>query len=112
MQKLNIIVGLFNVHAGLLGALLSFLLIRRKVEPNRWLGIRIKQAFASEENWYRINAYGGRWMMYASLLLMLTGALSFFMSSADESGLLLAALGPLSIFVLAVMDICRYARNL
>ena len=39
---------------------LSVPLIKRKIKRNPWYGIRIPEAFKSEERWLEINQYGGR----------------------------------------------------
>lgn len=50
------------VHIGLGAAVAigSVPLMLRKVPMNTAYGIRTRKAFVSEENWYRINEYGGR----------------------------------------------------
>src|SRR2546422_11326475 len=50
------------VHCGvgLLTAGLAIPLVRRKVPMNRVYGVRIAKAFASDRDWYEINAYGGK----------------------------------------------------
>jgi hypothetical protein len=35
-------------------------LMLRRVPMNRWYGVRTRKAYASEEAWYEINAFGGR----------------------------------------------------
>jgi hypothetical protein len=45
---------------GAMSVVVSVPLILRWVPMNRWYGIRTRKAFASEENWYAINAYGGK----------------------------------------------------
>ena len=44
---------------GLLAAV-SLPLALRMVPRNRFYGIRMSKAFASDSNWYAINAYGGK----------------------------------------------------
>ena len=45
---------------------------------NQFYGIRNQASFESEQRWYEINAYGGRQMAAWSWLIILTGALGFF----------------------------------
>src|SRR2546427_9177847 len=49
------------VHCGvgLSTAGLAIPLVIRKVPMNRVYGVRIAKAFASDRDWYEINAYGG-----------------------------------------------------
>lgn len=44
---------------GLAAVVVSIPLILRLVPPNRFYGVRNREAFASERNWYAINAFGG-----------------------------------------------------
>jgi len=38
----------------------SLPLVKRKIKRNQWYGVRIAEAFKSEERWLEINEYGGR----------------------------------------------------
>lgn len=60
------------VHAGM-GAgcvIFSLPLILRKVPMNPAYGIRMQKAFVSQDNWYALNAFGGKLFLGAGLLLM------------------------------------------
>ncbi len=60
------------VHVGLgaLIALISIPLVLRKVPMNHLYGVRIAKAFVSDENWYEINAYGGKLLLGFGLFLI------------------------------------------
>jgi uncharacterized membrane protein len=58
---------------------LSIPLILGKVPPNAWYGFRVPRAFASQENWYRINRYGGKVLAGWASLLVLTGIIKLTM---------------------------------
>jgi uncharacterized BrkB/YihY/UPF0761 family membrane protein len=58
---------------GLVMAALSVPLILRKVPMNRAYGIRTRKAFASESNWFAINAFGGRLFLGLGLFLVVFG---------------------------------------
>jgi hypothetical protein len=62
-------------------------LIYRKIPMNRFYGIRISQAFASEERWYAINARGGRLLASWSCLITATGLAGLLMPLRFFSGL-------------------------
>jgi hypothetical protein len=51
----------------------SIPLILRKVPMNRAYGIRTRKAFASESNWYAVNAYGGKLFLGLGLFLVAFG---------------------------------------
>lgn len=48
---------------GLLLILLSIPLLRRRVPPNSWYGLRVAATFADERVWYEANAHGARDLM-------------------------------------------------
>ena len=60
------------VHAGLgvLVILVSLPLVLRMVPMNRVYGIRVSKAFASEQNWYQINTWGGALFLALGLFLV------------------------------------------
>jgi hypothetical protein len=54
-------------------------LITRRVPMNRFYGIRVREAFKSEERWLDINAYGGRQFAVWSLPIVITGILGLLL---------------------------------
>jgi hypothetical protein len=52
-------------------------LIARMVPMNRWYGVRTRKAFASEDNWYELNAYGGKLLTAYGGFLILVGVVGF-----------------------------------
>ncbi len=58
--------------------LVSVPLHLEKIKMNRFYGFRIRKAFESEENWYRINKYGAKALMCWSLVIMMMGILCLF----------------------------------
>ena len=64
---------LINLAIGLLIAGFSIPLIRRKVAMNKTYGIRFRESFLSDEAWYRINAFGGKCLLAASVPMLLVG---------------------------------------
>jgi len=55
---------------GVASIAVSVPLVLRWIPMNRWYGIRTRKAFVSEENWYEINAYGGKAFFVFGLLLV------------------------------------------
>jgi len=70
-----VIVPIPCVHAGigLLTVLVSIPLVLRMVPMNHLYGVRIPKAFFSRENWYEINAYGGKLLLGFGLFLLAVG---------------------------------------
>lgn len=62
-----------QISMGLVATLLSIPLILRLVPMNRIYGVRTPKAFASERNWYEINAFGGRVLLGFGLFLSCFG---------------------------------------
>jgi hypothetical protein len=52
---------------------LALPLALRKVRMNIWYGLRIPQAYLSNESWYDINEYGGKQMLLWSLPAVVAG---------------------------------------
>ena len=114
---MNIVLGISNLSLGLLLIVLSIPLIKRKVKMNHFYGVRIAKAFESEENWYQINAYGGRRLVAWSVVLAVIGVITFFLplGSAEhpnETLVLTVSLAPLIVIVPCVAQILRYSKKL
>ena len=114
---MNIVLGISNLSLGLLLIVLSIPLIKRKVKMNHFYGVRIAKAFESEENWYQINAYGGRRLVAWSVVLAVIGVITFFLplGSAEhpnETLVLTVSLVPLIVIVPSVAQILRYSKKL
>lgn len=107
-------VGIVNTASGIIFALLSLPLLKRKIKMNDWYGFRISAAFKSEENWYNINEYGARKLIRWSLLTLTSGLLAFFVRM-DDSGIAPLLWVCIPITVSAVVPIAQtvlYARKL
>lgn len=81
----NVVFGLTNIASALLIIGVSIPLVKCKVKMNHFYGVRIKQSFASEENWYRINAYGGKQLILWSIALFVAGLACFAVPIADQN---------------------------
>ena len=77
MDNSNILFGITNLSSGILFILISLPLINEKIPKNPIYGFRIRKALSSDENWYKINAYGGRQLFKWSCLLVGIGILDF-----------------------------------
>jgi len=108
----NEMFSLVNIATGCLCILLGLPLMLRKVRMNRWYGVRIPKSFASDENWYRINEYGGRQLIVWALPLLALGIFCFALpavaTKVPMQPLLLGALPTLSYVVIITIRIARY----
>lgn len=102
------------VHCGF-GALLgigSVPLALRKVPMNRFYGVRIPEAFASDERWYDINAYGGKVMVVYGAVVVAFGLVARGWTPAATSLWTLPfTVGPLVAVVIPILLVVRHARR-
>ena len=105
-------VGLSDLLTGLLFIGIAIPLMLRRVAMNRWYGVRIPKAFASEENWYAINAVGGRWMAVAGGVLGLVGGLVLLWPPPTATGVLIASLAPVPLVLFTLVPVLRFAKRL
>ncbi|HEY3272881.1 MAG TPA: SdpI family protein, partial [Methanocella sp.] len=75
MSAIMVIFGLIISGAGLLMLVTARKLVRGEISRKGYMGrgIKIKEALASDEAWYRINREGGRLMIVPSEALMVCG---------------------------------------
>ena len=100
MEKLHLILGITNISSGILFILISIPLVMKKIPMNHFYGFRIKKAFSSEENWFKINQYGGRQLILWSIPLIGIGLSYFFYPVREplsEMASALYAAGPMCI---------------
>ena len=96
--------------AGLLVAAISLPLIARWVPRNSIYGVRTRLAFSSDENWYRVNATGGKMLLRAGLAIMLVGAAGFLLPASWLTAYTSAALVLTVVFTLAAAGSCLRIR--
>ena len=117
MNSENIYLGSTLLAVAILFIALSIPLVKRKVKMNPWYGVRIPKAFESEENWYKINAYGGKRLMIWSSALALIGIAAFFIpmeegNSGASALTILLAFSPLIVVIPAIIEIVAYTRKM
>ena len=95
------IIAVITKASGILIVALALPLIYRRVPRNGIYGIRTRASFASDSDWYRINAIGGRYLALSGVVIALTGIAGFFLpSSAFRSySIAAAAITLLAIFI-------------
>lgn len=115
-MKPNIVFGLINIGSALLLIAVCIPLIKRKIKMNYLYGVRIKKSFESEENWYNINAYGGKQLVIWSIPMIIAGLVCFLVPINDANKEILSlvmGVGPITIcLVMALMKILAYAKRL
>jgi len=115
-MKPNVLFGLMNIVSALLIIGISIPLVKKKIKMNSWYGVRIEKSFKSEENWYKINAYGGKELIVWSIPIILSGIICFFIPinyQHKEILPLVLSFGPITIcLAIAVIRIFIYANKL
>jgi len=112
MDQASVALAACHILCGAVVILISVPLLKRQVGMNRWYGIRFKKSFESEDNWYRINAYGAKRLILWSFVLLLIGVATLFVPLEGHTVLAMAlACAPLILLVPAV-ESYLYARKL
>ena len=112
MNITNILFGLMNTFLAFILICISIPLVKGHVSMNKFYGIRFKKSYESEENWYRINKYGGRQLILWSIPLGLFGIISFFLPVSESPLLyLISILAPFIVLIPCVTSYL-YARKL
>ena len=106
------LVGLVIALAGLVVAGVSIPLILRRIPMNGFYGVRIPKSFVSDDNWYAINAYGGRFLAIAGAIISVVGLIIRFRPLTGEAAIVVAAVAPAIILVLSIIPVLMYARRL
>ncbi len=113
MANANVMHSLVNIFVGVLIIGTCVPLVRGKIKMNWWYGIRIKKAFESEENWYKINKYGAQRLILWSMVPLLTGILTLLVPIGYMVSLLLAICVPtVFICIIPIIEILLFARKL
>jgi len=106
------LVGLVIALAGLVVAGVSIPLILRRIPMNGFYGVRIPKSFVSDDNWYAINAYGGRFLALAGAIISVIGLIIRFRPLTGEAAIVVAAVVPAIILVLSIIPVLMFARHL
>ncbi len=113
METTSIILGLSNIFVSSLIIGGSIPLVMGKIPMNPIYGVRFKKSFESEENWYKINKYGGKQLIIWSIPLFMTGVLTFFLPIKGNSVFTnLVAGAPLIFLIVPAYMSYKYAKTL
>ncbi|MBN2208288.1 MAG: SdpI family protein [Candidatus Coatesbacteria bacterium] len=104
-------IGMMNLIVGLVLIGISIPLVLRKIPMNWWYGIRTREAFESDDNWYAINAHGSKWMIACGIILAAIGALALSVDIQDQELLTMFEYAPFLI-LLTLIPIVIYSKTL
>jgi uncharacterized membrane protein len=105
------LVAIIILISGIIVALVSVPLVRGKVPPNAIYGIRTKFAFASEENWYRINKFGGKVFLGVAIIITFVGLIGLFLPNESMKAYGIVAAGISLVSVLGATLIIMLAST-
>ena len=115
MNPIQATLALGNLLLGMVLIAVSIPLIKRRIGPNHWYGIRIPKAFQSDELWYDINEYGGRQLATWAIPMIIAGVVCFFIplgQPPSPTALFLRGCGPVMLFtVIPIVKTLLYARK-
>ena len=98
---------------GLLLVATSIPLALRRVPMNRWYGVRTRKAYVSDENWYAINAFGGKLLFVLGLFMLAVAWVGRDIWPGPRNAFeMLVTLAPLAGIALVLAAIGLYARQL
>jgi uncharacterized membrane protein len=106
------LVGLVIALAGFVVVGISIPLILRRIPMNGFYGVRLPKSFVSDANWYAINAYGGRILAVAGAIISVVGLIIRFRPPTLDAAIVVAALSPAIVLVLAIIPVLMFARHL
>ena len=110
---MNILLGLSNIFCGLIIIGVSIPLAKEHIPMNKWYGIRFKKSYESDDNWYKMNKYGGTRLIIWSIPIVLIGIATFFIpsESLNTSLIIFLALFPL-IVIIPSFESYLYSRKI
>jgi hypothetical protein len=112
MDLVALTIGLSWFLTGALSVLLSLPLIKRKIPRNSFYGMRFAASYQSDQAWYEINEFGGKQMLFWSLLIIAAGTLTLFLPlRGHPTRTLFIGLFPLIFILTPVLLTWRFARR-
>jgi hypothetical protein len=109
MESINVKTAVTLVCLGFILVAVSIPLYLGKIKMNCFYGFRIRNAFESEENWYKINRYGAKTLMCWSVVIMAIGIVYLYVEPPHV--LIVAKVSFLSLLVPLALTF-HYARRL
>lgn len=99
----------------IMGALciaLAIPLIRRRIPPNHWYGLRVPATFAKERIWYEANARAGRELSALGMFIIAIGALLYVVTMPSWLSIALWFAFIMCGVILLVVRSWRFANRL
>lgn len=107
-----LIVSLSNFMVSLIYILISIPLIKRKIKMNNWYGFRFPKAYKSDENWYKINEFGGRQLLVWGIVLLVLSFLKLIMGEVSHGFLIFLSFLPVIVIIVPIVKTIKYSKTL
>jgi uncharacterized membrane protein len=108
-----LVLTLVFVSVGLVLIAVSVPLIRRRVKPNWWYGVRLPATFADEWVWYEANAASGRDILVVGVLLVVLSIVLPWTGVSEKAyALTISAVATVGMLGAAAVGIVRANRLL
>ena len=88
MQTINVSLGVMLILSGALVILLCLPLLKDKIGPNRWYGVRIREAYQSPENWFKLQRYGAAQLIRWACVVTAFGVAALFVPFREDQSTL------------------------
>ena len=113
MRSINVILGFTFIIIGVISIVLGYPLYKEKIKMNHFYGFRIKKAFESEDNWYKINKIGGKLFSYFGIIIFLFGIITFLIPfNNNQLFLNVYAIAPFLVVIPIVIKVYKYSKSL
>jgi hypothetical protein len=104
---------LLYCSAGILLALLSIPLMRRKIPPNGLYGFRTEKTIDNPELWYLVNQYSARRMFWTAIAFVVAALGLYLLPGIGLDEYAMGCLGVFSIgLILTILQSVNYLRSL
>jgi len=102
-----------SLFSGALLAALSVPMILGKIPPNGLYGFRVRKTMENPDIWYPVNAYSGKWLLAAGLIMAVAAVGLFFVPGLSLDVYAYAVLAVwVVVFTVAIIASVRYMNSL
>jgi hypothetical protein len=101
------------ISAGILLALLSIPLIRRKIPPNGLYGFRVQKTMDNPELWYLVNHYSAKRLLWTSIAFLAMAVILYLIPNLSVDVYALSCLGVFTVgLTISIVQSVNYLRSL
>ena len=117
MSEANLMFGIGHLFCAGLFAVLGAGFAQGTIKRNALAGFRTKKALESDENWKKINEYGGKRLMFWSVILAVLAIACFFIPLGSEENpnigvIMTLACAPGLIFIPLLIELHIFSKKL